>query len=245
MNLSIIYRNFGRIYRQHQPSINYRRFDQIYRSASPVHFWESSDNLPTGSQNLPVVNRRTIETHTKPFVNQRLGTASPSRFGRNGGLFHGGRTCGEPQSGFARSSLKGLINGPNGLSQLRPEYASFMPLLTHNRSTWPRESFNNRQKIVKESSSETSESSSGCRSGWQAGASDGQSSHNRFIRRPKSFHRFDATPDLLTESAMTNRPIIVWYLLCNRLIGAAERHADSIYRQFIDGSGESIEGKVT
>lgn len=33
MNLSTIYRTFGRIYRQRQPSINYRRLDPIYRAA--------------------------------------------------------------------------------------------------------------------------------------------------------------------------------------------------------------------
>jgi hypothetical protein len=34
------------------------------------------------------------------LVNQRLGTASPSRSGYTVGLFHGGRTFGEPQKGF-------------------------------------------------------------------------------------------------------------------------------------------------
>lgn len=134
MNLSTIYRNFDRIYRQRQPSINYRRFDQIYRSASPVHFRESSDSLPTGSLNLSTANRSVI-----------VQTSADNR------------------------SIAVRI-------------------------------------IVKESSSETSESSSEIR----------KSSHNRLIRGQKSFHRFDATADLLTESAMTNRPIIDRSLLGNR-----------------------------
>jgi hypothetical protein len=44
------------------------------------------------------------ETLAKPLVNQRLGTASPSRFGYTVGLFNGGRTCGEPQKAFAKAS---------------------------------------------------------------------------------------------------------------------------------------------
>jgi len=40
--------------------------------------------------------------------------------------------------------LKWLTNGPNGLSLLRPEYASFMPLLTHRRSEIVQLGSNNR-----------------------------------------------------------------------------------------------------
>lgn len=49
----------------------------------------------------------------------------------------------------------------------------------------------------------------------------------------------------IVQFSSGNRPTIVWCLLSNRLIGAAERHADLIYRQFIDGSEESIEGELT
>lgn len=76
-----------------------------------------------------------------------------------------------------------LINGPNGLSQLRPEYASFMPLLTHNRSAIVQLGSDNRSIAVR------------------------KSSHNRIIRSPKSFHRFEAIADILTESAVTNLPM--------------------------------------
>lgn len=44
------------------------------------------------------------ESLTNPLANQRLGTASPSTFGNDGGLFHGGRTCGEPERGGASTS---------------------------------------------------------------------------------------------------------------------------------------------
>ncbi len=40
----------------------------------------------------------------KPFVKQRLGTASPSKWGHSGALRRGGRTCGEPQRVFASAS---------------------------------------------------------------------------------------------------------------------------------------------
>ncbi len=47
----------------------------------------------------------TIESLAKPVGVNRLGTASPSNYGNTGGFLDGGRTCGEPQNGFAITSI--------------------------------------------------------------------------------------------------------------------------------------------
>jgi len=46
-----------------------------------------------------------LEALAKPFAIRRLGAASPPKGGKNRGFFNGGRTCGEPQRGFACASF--------------------------------------------------------------------------------------------------------------------------------------------